>query len=81
MQWRHLNVFNKEWVSVSNRVSDNLGNVPVVYDKFQVIKNVVEAFDLVRKAESWADAGKRTRLVRTRWMWLKNRVNWTDKET
>ena len=46
MQWRHLNVSNKEWVSVSNGVSDNLGNVPVVYDKFQVIKNVVEAFDL-----------------------------------
>jgi hypothetical protein len=41
---------------------------------------VVEACDQVRKAESRADAGKRDRLERTRWMWLKNRVNWTEKE-
>ena len=61
-------------------VSDNLGNARVVYDKFHVIQNVVEACDQVRKAESRADAGKRDRLERTRWMWLKNRVNWTEKE-
>ena len=24
---------------------------------------------------------QRDRLERTRWMWLKNRVNWTEKET
>jgi transposase len=58
-------------------VSDNLGNAQVVYDKFHVIQNVVEACDQVRKAESRADTGKRDRLERTRWMWLKNRVNWT----
>ncbi len=62
-------------------VSDNLGNARVVYDKFHVIKNVVEACDQVRKAESRVDAGKRDRLERTWWMWLKNRVNWTEKET
>jgi transposase len=62
-------------------VSDNLGNARVVYDKFHVIQNVVEACDQVRKAESRADAGKRDRLERTRWMWLKNRANWTEKET
>jgi transposase len=62
-------------------VSDNLGNAQVVYDKFHVIQNVVEACDQVRKAESRADTGKRDRLERTRWMWLKNRVNWTEKET
>jgi transposase len=61
-------------------VSDNLGNAQVVYDKFHVIQNVVEACDQVRKAESRADAGKRDRLERTRWMWLKNRANWTEKE-
>jgi transposase len=49
-------------------VSDNLGNAQVVYDKFHVIQNVVEACDQVRKAESRADAGKRDRLERTRWM-------------
>jgi transposase len=62
-------------------VSNNLGNVQVVSDKFHVIQNVVEACDQVRKAESRADAGKRNRLERTRWMWLKNQVNWMEKET
>jgi len=62
-------------------VSENLGNARVVYDKFHVIQNVVEACDEVRKAESRASAGKREQLERTRWMWRKNRVNWTEKET
>jgi transposase len=61
-------------------VSDNLGNAQVVYDKFHVIQNVVEACDRVRKVESRSNAGKRDQLERTRWMWLKNRVNWTEKE-
>ena len=62
-------------------VSDNLGNAQVVFDKFLVIQNVVEACDQIRKIESRADAGKRDLLERTGWMWLKNRVNWTEKET
>ena len=61
-------------------VSDNLGIAQVVYDKFHVIQNGVEACHQVRDAESRADAGKRNRLERSRWMWLKNRVNWTEKE-
>ena len=62
-------------------VNGNLGNAQVVYDKFHVIQNVVEACDRVRKVESRSNAGKRDLLERTRWMWLKNRVNWTEKET
>ena len=62
-------------------VSNNLGNAQVVYDKFHVIQNVVEACDRVRKVESRSNAGKRDLLERTRWMWLKNRVNWTERET
>ena len=62
-------------------VASNLGNAQVVYDKFHVIQNVVEACDQVRKVESRSDAGKRELLERTRWMWLKNRSNWTEKET
>jgi transposase len=61
-------------------VAENLGNARVVYDKFHVIQNVVEACDQVRKLESRLDAGMRDRLERTCWMWLKNRVNWTQKE-
>jgi transposase len=62
-------------------VSDNLGNTQVVYEKFQFIQNVMEACAQVRKVESRADAGKLDRLERTRWMGLKNRVNWTETET
>ena len=61
-------------------VSDNLGNAQVVFDKFHIIQYVVEACDQIRKIESRADAGKRDQLERTRWMWLKNRENWTPKE-
>jgi hypothetical protein len=61
-------------------VSENLGNAQVFYGKFLVIQNVVEVCDLVQKGESRAAAGKRDRLERTRLMWLKNRVNWTEKE-
>ena len=62
-------------------VSNNLGNAQVVYDQFHAIQNVVEACDRVRKVESRSNAGKREQLERTRWMWLKNRVNWTERET
>ena len=62
-------------------VSDNLGNAQVMYGKFHVIQNMVEACDQVWKAESRADAGKRKRLERTRWMWLKKQVDWTKKKT
>ncbi len=48
--------------------------------KFHVIENLVDACDQVRKAEKRAGAGKRDWLGRTRWMWLKNQVNWTEKE-
>ena len=62
-------------------VSNNFGNAQVMYDKFHVIQKVVEPCDQVREAESRADAGERDRLEQTRWIWLKNRVKWTEKET
>ena len=62
-------------------MSDNFGNAQVVYDKSHVIQNLVEACDQVRKAESRSNAGKREQLERTRWMWLKNRMNWKEKES
>jgi hypothetical protein len=58
-------------------VSDHLGNAQVVYEKLHVIQNALESCDRVRRA----DAGKRDLLEWIRWRWLKNRVEWTDKET
>ena len=54
-------------------VSDNFADARVLYDKLYVIQNMVEASNQIGKAESRADIGKRDRLERTRWMWLKNR--------
>ena len=53
-------------------MSDNLANAQVVYDKFHVIQCGVEAYDQLRWAEIRTGAGKRGRLERTRWMFLKN---------
>jgi hypothetical protein len=52
----------------------------VMCEKFDVIQNVVEACDQVRKVESQSNAGKRDLLTRKRRMWLKNWVNLTAKE-
>jgi len=48
---------------------------------FTSSKILLEACDQVRKEDSRADLGERDRLERKRWMWLKNRVNWTETET
>ena len=61
-------------------VRENLGNARLVYDKFHVIQNVVEACDQVRRAESQLDSQSQERLERTRWLWRKNPENWTAKE-
>ena len=54
---------------------DNLGNARMVSDKLHVIRNVVEACDQVRKAESRVDEGKPVRLEETPRMWLNNRFS------
>ncbi len=65
--------------SYTKSVRDKLLNVRVVYDRFLVIQNLVDACDRLLKAESPTDAGKRDRLEQTRWMWLVNQGNWTEK--
>ena len=52
----------------------------MVYNKFQVTQNVLVACDQVRKAENRPEAKKPDRLERTRWIWLMNRMNWTEKD-
>jgi hypothetical protein len=62
-------------------IRDNFANARVVVDKFHVIQNVVKACDLLRRDKSNSEARKRVMLEQTRWMWLENRVIWTEKET
>ncbi len=40
----------------------------------------MEACDQIPKIESLADAGKHEQLKQTRWIGLKNQVNWTEKD-
>jgi Transposase len=52
----------------------------VVSARFHFIQYAVAACDQIRKIESRADDGTRKQLQRPRWLWVKNRVNWTQKD-
>jgi hypothetical protein len=55
--------------------------VQLVCDKFHIIYNEVKVRDKILKNKSRATARKRDQLERKRWMWPKNRVNWTETES
>jgi transposase len=61
-------------------VREQLGNAQIVYDKYHVVRAVVEAVDEVRRAESRQDAGARAELEQTHWLWRKNPERWTERE-
>lgn len=51
-------------------------NTRITFDKFHVVKILNEAVDEVRRQEQ----KQRPELKKTRWVWLKNEANQTDKE-
>lgn len=57
-------------------VNDNFPNSNTIIDKFHVIKHANEAVDKVRKVESKTDES----LKKTKYLWLKNDDNLTDKQ-
>jgi len=57
-------------------VADNFHNSQTIIDKFHVIKHANEAVDAVRKAES----KENPILKKTKYLWLKNEGNLTDKQ-
>ena len=57
-------------------VEDNFQNSRTIIDKFHVIKHANEAVDAVRKAES----KENPLLKKTKYLWLKNEGNLTDKQ-
>lgn len=59
---------------------ENFGNAVVVFDKFHVVSQVVQAVEEVRRKETRQDALAREQLERTSWLWRKNPERWTDKE-
>jgi transposase len=61
-------------------VRDHLGNAQIVFDKFHVVTQVVQAVDEVRRREARTDAAARAELARTSWLWRKNPEAWTARE-
>jgi len=61
-------------------VRENFGNAVVVFDKFHVVTQVVQAVEEVRRKETRQDALAREQLERTSWLWRKNPERWTAKE-
>ena len=57
-------------------IEDNFHNSQTIIDKFHVIKHANEAVDAVRKAES----KENPLLKKTKYLWLKNEGNLTDKQ-
>lgn len=51
-------------------------NAEITFDKFHVVKILNDAVDEVRRQEQ----KERSELKRTRWVWLKNEENQTDRE-
>jgi transposase len=61
-------------------VRENFGNAQVVFDKFHVVSQVVQAVEEVRRKEARQDAQAREQLERTSWLWRKNPERWTAGE-
>jgi transposase len=61
-------------------VREHFGNATVVFDKFHVVSQVVQAVDEVRRLEARTDSQARSELTRTSWLWRKNPETWTAKE-
>ena len=59
----------------ANGVRDNFGNGQIVYDKFHVVSQVVQAVEAVRRKEVREDVQAREQLERTSWLWRKNPEN------
>lgn len=61
-------------------VRENFGNAVVVFDKFHVVSQVVQAVEEVRRRESKQDAVAREQLEKTCWLWRKNPEAWTERD-
>lgn len=57
-------------------VESNFPNASITFDKFHVMKMVNEALDLVRRQEQ----GTQPELKNSRYIWLKNQENLTEKQ-
>jgi transposase len=62
-------------------VNENIGSqAEVVFDKFHVLATASKAVDETRRAEARQSASTQNVLKESRWVWLKNPENLTDKQ-
>jgi transposase len=61
-------------------VRENFGNAHIVFDKFHVVSQVVQALEEVRRKEARQDAQAREQLEHSSWLWRKNPETWTDAD-
>ena len=62
-------------------VDENIGSqAEVVFDKFHVVATASKAVDETRRTEARQSANARNVLKESRWVWLKNPENLTDKQ-
>jgi transposase len=61
-------------------VKENFANAQIVFPKFHVVSQVIQAVEEVRRKEARQDAQAREQLERTSWLWRKNPEAWTVGE-
>lgn len=69
------------WEPFKTSIEKNLPFAKIVYDKFHVMKHLSDAVDKIRKQEnkSLILEGKND-LKKTKFIWLKNKDKWTEKQ-
>lgn len=69
------------WSPYMNMIKEYAPHATVVFDKFHVMRHLLEAVDKVRKEEArqLAEQGVDA-LVGTKYLWLKNPANWTSDQ-
>lgn len=69
------------WEPFMNAAQEAVPNADIVHDKYHVASYLGKAVDLVRRGEHRAFAREGTSpLAGTKYLWLRNRANWNDKE-
>ena len=61
-------------------VRENFGNAQIVFDKFHVVSQVVQAVEEVRRKEARQDPVAREHLEKTCWLWRKNPEGWNERD-
>jgi transposase len=69
------------WEPFKTSIEKNLPFAKIVYDKFHIVKHLSEAVDKVRKQENRLLIQQEIEdLKKTKYIWLKNQQNWTEKQ-